>query len=191
MTGESRREFLVAAISLWQAAALRAQEQRLTNPATSRQNNGFVFLDARGREVLRRLMDRIVPPDERSGGAIGAKVDEYIDFVLGHADAPLQDAWRKGLDRYGRAIESKDGAGIDAFLADQARSEFSPHTENEQFFVYLKTAVAEGFYTSEEGISKELGYKGMTFEMDFQGCTHTDHNAPPDYKPLLRSVEKA
>ncbi len=188
---ESRREFMVTAAGLWQAASLRAKQQRQANPATSKQDKGLLFLDTRRREILRRLMDRIVPADGRSTGAIGAKVDEYIDFVLVHADANFQNAWRTGLDRFGMAIESREGPGIDAFLAQQARGEFSPRTDDERFFVYLKTAVAEGFYTSEEGISKELGYEGMTFEMDFPGCTHPEHKAPAGYKPLLRSLEKA
>jgi hypothetical protein len=132
-----------------------------------------------------------VPADERSSGAIGAKVDEYIDFVLQHADATFQTAWREGLDRFGEAIGSKAAPAIDAFLAEQARGEFSPRTDDERFFVYLKTAVAEGFYTSQEGIVKELGYKGMSFEMDFPGCTHAEHEAPADYRPLLRSIGKA
>lgn len=135
-------------------------------------------------------MDRIVPADTLSAGAIGAHVDEYIDFVLVHADPTFQNAWREGLDRFGTAIESEDNAGIDNFLAKQAQGEFAPRTDDERFFVYLKTAVAEGFYTSAEGIEKELGYKGMTYEMDQLGCTHPHHEVPANYKPLLRSLEK-
>jgi hypothetical protein len=190
MSNESRREFLIAGIALWRAASLRAQQERKVQPKNSHEAGGLVFLDARQRDILRRLMDRIVPADERSSGAIGAKVDEYIDFVLQHADTTFQNAWREGLDRYGAAIGAKEGPPIDAFLTEQARGEFSPRTDDERFFVYLKTAVAEGFYTSQEGISKELGYKGMSFEMDFPGCTHAKHEAPADYQPLLRSIKK-
>jgi hypothetical protein len=178
-------------MALWQAASLRAGQQRQPHRAASRQEDGLVFLNPRRREVLRLLMDSIVPADNRSAGAAGAQVDEYIDFVLYHADPELQEIWRRGLDRYGSDIQSENAAGIDAFLTRQAGAEFSPQTEDERFFVYLKTAVTEGFYTSEEGISKELGYKGMTFEMDFRGCTHGGHEVPAGYRPLLRSAEKA
>ncbi len=191
MTDESRREFLIAGIGLWQAASSRAQEERQKKGKSSQQEGGLVFLNAHRRDILTRLMDRIVPADERSTGAVGAKVDEYIDFVLQHADANFQNAWREGLDRFGVAIGSKTGAAIDAILAEQARNEFSPRTEDERFFVYLKTAVTEGFYTSQEGISKELGYKGMGFDMDFPGCTHAEHEVPADYRPLLRSIKRA
>lgn len=190
MKGESRREFLVAAMALWQAASLRAQQQRRINTASPPQVKGFLFLDPRRREILRQVMARIVPADERSTGAVGAEVDEYIDFVLYNGNPTLQGIWRKGLDRYGVAIQFKADDAIDEFLAVQSRHEFSPRTEDDEFFVYLKTAVAEGFYTSEEGISKELGYEGMTFEMNFPGCTHAEHRVPADYKPLLRSVEE-
>jgi Gluconate 2-dehydrogenase subunit 3 len=190
MSSESRRRFLIAGIALWRTASLRARQARQMQPQYSHEEGGLVFLDARRRDILRRLMDRIVPADERSSGAIGAKVDEYVDFVLQHADAKFQNTWRQGLDRFGEAIGSKQGPTIDAFLAKEARGEFSPRTDDERFFVYLKTAVAEGFYTSQEGIDKELGYQGMTFEMDFPGCTHAEHNAPADYKPLLRAIEK-
>jgi hypothetical protein len=175
MTNESRRSFLMTAVALWQAASIRAQQQKQRGR----------FLNPQQHEVLLRLMDKLIPADERSGGAVGAKVDEYIDFVLLHADPPLQAAWRNGLDSYGRATD------LDTFLNKQARAEFSPATEDERFFVLLKAAVTEGFYTSEEGISKELGYQGMTFDMDPSGCTHADHKAPAGYKPLLRSAEKA
>lgn len=191
MSGESRREFLIAGIALWQAASLRARQARQIQGNNRNEESGLVFLDARRRDILRRLMDRIVPADERSSGAIGARVDEYIDFVLQYADAKFQAAWREGLDRFGKAIGSKRGPAIDSVLAEQARGEFSPRTGDERFFVYLKTAVAEGFYTSREGIEKELEYKGMSFEMDFPGCTHREHETPADYKPLLRAIEKA
>jgi len=134
-------------------------------------------------------MSRIIPADDRSAGAVGAKVDEYIDFILSHADPALQETWRGGLDRYGRATAGLNAEEIDAFLAKHARHEFAPVDEDEQFFVLLKAAVTQGFYTSQEGIENELGYKGMSFLLDFPGCTHTAHEVPPAYKPALRQRE--
>ena len=49
----------------------------------------------------------------------------------------------------------------------------------------LKGAVAEGFYTSREGIQRELGYQGLGFLREFPGCAHDTHEAPADYKPRL------
>lgn len=190
MSGKTRRDFLLVTIGLWQAASLRAQQKHDAATKTNTRELA-TFLSSDQRQVLRRLMDRIVPGDNRSTGALGAKVDEYIDFVLLHADPVLQETWWRGLDRYGEAIAGKGADAIDEFLSEQAEREFSPSTEEEKFFVYLKTAVTEGFYTSEEGISNELRYKGMAFQLDFPGCTHAEHKVPSGYRPLLRSFEKA
>ena len=192
MSSESRRGFLFTVVGLWQAASARARQQSQTTPVRdSAVAKTAAFFSPLQRGVLVRLMERMIPADERSTGAAGAKVDEYVDFVLLHADATLQQAWRGGLDSYGIAIAAKDGAGIDDFLTEQARREFAPVTESERFFVYLKVAVTEGFSTSEEGISRELGYQGMTFDMDPPGCTHAAHTAPAGYKPLLPAPETA
>jgi hypothetical protein len=186
----SRREFIVAAGVLWQQAVVRAQQhhgEHSSAPQSAQYT--FSYLDQPRREALRRLMSRIIPADGRSGGAIGAKVDEYIDFILSHAAPALQETWRSGLDRYGRATAGLNAEEIDAFLSKHARNEFAPVNENERFFVLLKAAVVEGFYTSQEGIEKELGYKGMSFGLDFPGCTDTVHEVPPTYKPALRQRE--
>jgi Gluconate 2-dehydrogenase subunit 3 len=93
---QSRREFLAKAAALWSAAALRAQEHQHAHPADKEAPYQLAFLEGEERRTLRNLMDRIIPADDRSSGALGACVDEYIDFILGHADAPLQETWHKG-----------------------------------------------------------------------------------------------
>jgi Gluconate 2-dehydrogenase subunit 3 len=189
---ESRRDFLIMAVALWQGASARAQEHRhaASGSAAAATPYRFVFLDPGERRTLRLVMDRMVPADERSAGAVGARVDEYVDFVLAHADHATCAIWRNGLGRYGRALRGKAPGAIDRFLNKQSGGEFVPRSEDEQFFVLLKTAVTEGFYTSEEGILKELGYQGMAFELDFPGCPHEEHSIPPDYKPMLRQTEE-
>jgi Gluconate 2-dehydrogenase subunit 3 len=181
----SRREFLLTATILWQSAVARAQHSQSHTPAPANDYR-FVFLDLGSRRILRVLMARIVPADGRSGGAVGAKVDEYIDYILTHAEAALQEQWRSGLQRYRSSIEGLDGSAVDSLLSTHAANEFQPLTEDERFFVLLKYAVTEGFYTSEEGIDKELGYRGMGFVLDFVGCTHARHEAPARWRPMLR-----
>lgn len=184
---QSRREFVSAAAILWQAAVARAQH---SHPAATTAPHHFAFFTSEERDTLRHLMARIVPADERSGGALAADVDAYIDFILQHADKDLQQIWRNGLAAYGTAIRSKSDDGIDAFLSAQSRNEFAPKTDGEKFFVVLKATVTEGFYTSEIGINQELGYQGMAFLLDFPGCTHAEHKAPSTYQPLLRQQEE-
>lgn len=176
----TRREFVAASLALWDAALARAQEHHHAPAANSAEPHNFTFLTPAMRNTLRAAMAILIPADQRSAGAVGAQVDEYLDFVMTHADAGLQQTWRAGLARLAQA---KD---IDGFLALQAPHEFSPQTEDEAFFVLLKQAVTEGFYTSAEGIEKELGYQGMTFALEFEGCTHSAHPRPVNWLPLLR-----
>jgi hypothetical protein len=165
----TRREFVLASLALWDAATVTAQMHPHTATVEGLGLHNYTFLTPDMRETLRRAMAIMIPADERSGGALAAKVDEYVDFILANADGKLQQTWRAGLARLG---EAKD---MDAFLSLQARNEFSPETEDESFFILLKQAITAGFYTSAEGINRELGYQGMTFALDFEGCTHTEH----------------
>jgi hypothetical protein len=43
------------------------------------------------------LVEAIIPRDERSPGASEARVADYIDLLLGEADAPLRTRWLAGL----------------------------------------------------------------------------------------------
>ena len=43
------------------------------------------------------LVEAIIPRDERSPGAREARVADYIDLLLGEADAPLRTQWLAGL----------------------------------------------------------------------------------------------
>lgn len=188
---QSRREFLATAAALWAAAALRAQQHQHEHPPDERSPYQFSFLSEQERRTLRVLMERIVPADDRSSGAIGACVDEYVDFILFHADVPLQKTWRTGLKRYAEAIPSNSPGQVDGFLGRQAENEFAPATDDETFFILLKSALTEGFYTSKEAINNELGYKGMGFLLDFEGCTHASHHVPEGWRPMLRERKEA
>jgi Gluconate 2-dehydrogenase subunit 3 len=185
----SRREFVLAAAALWHAAVLRAGEH--VHASAEPGPYTFKFLHPPEVETLRVLTARIVPSDDRSTGALGAHVDEYIDFVLYYADASLQQRWRKGLSTYREAIKNRDAAGVDHFLTEQAVREFAPVSDAEKFFVMLKSATVEGFYTSETGILHELGYKGMAFVLDFEGCTHAHHAVPSGWRPSLKQPENS
>ena len=79
----------------------------------------FSFFNEEQKETLRLMMARIIPADERSPGAVGAKVDEYIDFILIHADPQVQQTWKLGLARY-RAATAGKSAGRSRFLSREA-----------------------------------------------------------------------
>jgi hypothetical protein len=171
----TRRDFLV----LWGQAALAAHQHSpsKTNSAT------YVFrvFSPAEQAVLKQAAAILIPADERSGGAAAARVEEYIDFVVSHGGAELQQAWRDGLARMGAA------RAIEPFLHRASRNEFRARTADERFFVLLKSAVVEGFYTSEEGISKELGYQGMGFLLEFPDFSQEKPAVPAGHKPMLRA----
>lgn len=155
---------------MWQSGLARAQ-----SAATPR----AAFFAERERALVEKLAARIVPGDERSAGAVGTGA--YIGFVLSHAPAELQKIWRVALKRLGPRVD----ADVDALLVEISRNEFAPRTADERFFALLKGAVVDAFYTSEEGIRKELGYLGGGFVHGFAGCTHEAHAVPDGYKPLI------
>ena len=180
--GSTRRGFLAVA-ALWAQALEAAQAHDHLTVLTAGRSYTFRFLAKPELQTLRSLAALLIPADERSGGAAAAKVEEYIDFVLSHAPPDLQKRWREGLKSYdGLSAEQQD-----EMLSAASRNEFAPRSRPEQFFVMLKGAVTEGFYTSQEGIQRELGYQGLGFLREFPGCTHQSHETPAGYKPRLMS----
>lgn len=165
---QSRRGFLALALAASWERALHAAAQQ-TPPAVP----SFRFFTAPELATVRRFAAVIVPADDRSGGAAAARVEEYTDFVLTHAEPALQTAWRRGLAQW-----SAEPA------AELLLSRLS--TANDRFFYLFRDAVTEAFYTSEEGILKELGYQGLAHLREFPGCTHESHPIPANYKPALR-----
>lgn len=184
----TRRNFLAIAATLWRQAALAAQRHVHNAPAPQNAppRKPAFFTEAES-ELVARLAARIIPADERSGGAVAARLHEYIDFILSHGPGELQNLWRDGLERLAPRLARTPGPEIDVLLMELSRNEFAPSTPDEEFFVVLKSAVVEGFYTSEEGIRKELGYAGNTYVREFPGCRHQKHEPPADYRALLRS----
>jgi hypothetical protein len=43
------------------------------------------------------------------------------------------------------------------------------------FFQTMKDLTIDGYYSSEQGLVQELGFKGNTFRASFPGCTHLEH----------------
>ena len=175
----SRRDFATVAAALW-AEALASAEQHHHELAPQVAAATPTFFTVKERETLYQLTALILPADERSGGAAAANVSQYIETVVFHAQKPLQTAWRTGLRPYLGAADPL------ALLTAASKNEFRPRTPAERFFVLLKDACVDGFYTSREGIVKELGYKGYTFLREFPGAEPADLQAPAGYKSLLR-----
>ncbi|HYZ86948.1 MAG TPA: gluconate 2-dehydrogenase subunit 3 family protein [Bryobacteraceae bacterium] len=179
----SRREFL-GTLALWnQAVEAAAQNHQHSTPSPGTQVYVFQFLTPVERRALNSAAAIMIPATERSGGAAASPPDAYVDFVLAHARPDLQRRWREGL----AIIAGWQPDTIEGHFRELAQHEFAPRTRNEEFFVLLKGAVTEAFYTSQEGIEKELGYAGLGTLRSFPGCTHDRHETPATYKPALRS----
>ena len=57
------------------------------------------------------------------------------------------------------SVPPEDRPGVDAFRA-------------------LKAMTAAGYYSSEIGLTQEIGDDGQMFLTEFKGCTHKEHGAP-------------
>jgi gluconate 2-dehydrogenase gamma chain len=142
------------------------------------QSGELLFFSDQEDALLDRLAEMIIPADSRSGGAHDAQVSRDIDHVMAYSEARVQDEWRaqlKAVDeeakrRFGKIFLQCDAVSQDALMAGWAKNEKDPKTELEKFFVLLKRSTAAGYYTSEIGVLKELGYKGNAVVKEFTGC---------------------
>ena len=131
--------------------------------------NRQFFSDAQ-KSTVSQLADLIIPPDEVAPGARAAEVEEYLDFVVAHADKEEQRQWTEGLallnelatQRGEKAFRDLEPGQQLALLRELSSSEGGPRSPAEKFFVRLKTSVAEGYYTSEIGLREDLKYRGNT-----------------------------
>jgi len=96
------------------------------------------------------LVDLIIPRTD-TPGASDAHVPEFIDRKLS-LDAALKERFLAGLRAFDGVL--KDG---------------------DPFSKLLKGLTVDGYYTSKEGLTQELGWHGNTFLTEFKGCTHADH----------------
>jgi hypothetical protein len=132
--------------------------------------------------TLERLVEAIIPADERSPGAKEARVADYIDLLLAESDRARVLQWFGGLAaldaeaaaRFNAPFSRIADGQMDAILQDISRNERAPQSPLELFFVMTKQAAVQGYYTSEIGIHQELRYKGNKFLREFVGCETED-----------------
>lgn len=172
----------LGAASVWpylsdEGAAAFAARQASSAPAVP------VFLTAAQHAAVDAITEAIIPADDHSPGARGARVADYVDLLLSEAPAETQQAWVAGLSaldalvraRFSRPFAELTAAEATGVLTELARNEASPRTPLEVFFRDTKEATIRGYYTSEIGIHRELTYKGNQALAEFVGCTHPEH----------------
>ncbi len=137
-------------------------------------------------ELLDGLAETLLPSDKTGPGAHDAHVAYYIDAVLNYANATTLRSWKNGLagveeltaERFRQSFGACSEAQREELLTELAKSEMTPQTEMDLFFVELKRAVIEGFYSSELIQREHLGYRGNTAIAEFAGCTHPNFEHP-------------
>ena len=133
--------------------------------------------------TITELASLIIPTDE-TPGAREAKVNEYIDLIVGESAFDVQKIFLDGLawlDKTSKDRHKKNFVGLTNAQQVGLLTEISkiknpaPHeTTQAKFFKAIKDMTIDGFYTSKIGI-EELGYVGNTVLDEFPGCTHPEH----------------
>lgn len=143
------------------------------------------FFNKHQYATITELASLIIPTDE-TPGAREAKVNEYIDMIVGESPFEVQKTFLDGLawldntsqKRHKKTFVALSNSQQVAILTEISKIA-SPSPENAvqaRFFKAIKDATIDGFYTSKIGLD-ELGYKGNTVLDEFPGCTHPEHQA--------------
>ena len=141
------------------------------------------YFDPQQIHTLEALSETIIPADEHSPGARAARVWEYMDDLVADSDQAAKTLWTQGVTAVDKMAELEHGKKFAectpeqqiALLENISQREESPATVEEKFFVEIKKATVDGYYTSAIGIHRELDYEGNTALPDFPGCTHEEH----------------
>jgi hypothetical protein len=162
------------------SAGLALVHPRLLTSGATYEPKYFTPVEMR---FLGALSETVIPADEHSPGAIAAGVPEYIDRIVSAGSEQLKQIWSQGLTAVDASARASHGDIFAACTPEQqvavlralAANEDHPKTASEEFFVTLKRATIDGYYTSAIGIHRDLEYQGNTMVHDFPGCTHAEH----------------
>ena|SRR5215471_16982675 len=125
-------------------------------------------------ESLKAIVDTIIPRTE-TPGAVDAGVPGYIERRL-VGSATLLETFRTGIAALDAAARSRFGASL-AALGAERRLALLTANEKAPFVAIVKGLTVDGYYTSQEGLTQELGWHGNTFLAEFKGCTHPEHQS--------------
>ena len=130
--------------------------------------------------TLVALCDRIIPKDEKSGGAVEAGAPEFIDLLTSENEKYQLRLggglfWLDGYctDHYGKVFldcapdQKKEVLDLIAFRKNAKQD--PSLSQGVAFFAFLRDLTCDGYYTSKIGIA-DLGYVGNTSLREFPGC---------------------
>ena len=128
------------------------------------------FFSAKEFETLSRLADAIIPATD-TPGPVEAGVPRYIEEVV-MANPEHKKHFRVGLSWMDAESKRRFGAKFAKLNESQQFEILTPLSEavdaghklnrQEQFFQLMKNLTADGYYTSQIGLVRELGYAGNT-----------------------------
>jgi hypothetical protein len=143
-------------------------------------------LNPRQNDTVIALTELIIP-ETSTPGAKAARVNRFVDWVLGDARQADREKFMRGLawmDTRSRTLFGKDFVDSSAEQQTSLLTKLSTpgNPENEdakgvEFFDAIKAMTINGYYTTEIGLRQELGDSGQLFSMQFQGCDHPEHQA--------------
>ncbi len=179
------------------AAPAVAEGARALHPLAPPQAGGAAwsprFFTADETAAVEALAEAIIPETD-TPGASAANVHQYIDWMVGRAEAgdgpaDLPGVMRAGLawlDRrsaalYGRRFAAAAASEQAALLARLAADPPREEAAGVSLFREARRLTIAGYYRSEIGMRRELGYAGKQYLTEFEGCTHEHHlNWDPD-----------
>ena len=186
----SRRESLkiIGAIGTtcafpFSADELFGQHVHLSSPAPTEGPYTPQFFSTEEFETLSRITELIIPTTD-TPGAIGAGVPAFIDRVVG-ANSEHKKRFRDGLAWLGRESGRRFRKTFVQLTEAQQMKLLTPLSEaqnsgrklgaGERFFALVKNMTADGYYTSQIGLVRELGYSGNTALDTFPSCEIPEH----------------
>jgi hypothetical protein len=181
MKRTTRRELLTAVTAAAAAPQLHAQHQHETSliQITSGPYRPKVFTAAQ-MKWLAALADTIIPRTD-TPGASDAGVPAFIDRRTA-SNPELTTQIRKGMELLDAAAVQQFHSKFPALSSTDAVALLTPlegarDTDLGAFFSLMKGLTIDGYYTSQEGLVKELRWHGNTYLTEFKGCTHPEHQA--------------
>lgn len=155
---------------LVQIAAGTAASGALTAPLLEAQTYPPQNLTASHFELLTALVDMIIPPSDTPGAA-EAGADRLIDEALAGSQE-RRASLVAGLDMLEKAgFRDLDEAARVRLLTEYSEADGAQG----EFFRTLKDMTVDAYYSTEIGLSQELGYQGNSYLREFPGCQHEEH----------------
>jgi hypothetical protein len=129
-------------------------------------------------ETIAAVCELIIPRTDTPGAAdVGVpwRVDQAVQ-----RKPELRPLYESGL-RYLNTAAKEHGA--EDFLRAPKETRIAILTamsdgsaaEQREFFQSIKGLTIEWYYNTQEGLARELGFKGNTYRSEFIGCTHPEH----------------